>query len=72
MDIITAVLGEIAGNIHVAAACLGASLGVAWIGKSAAEAIGRNPGAANRILVQALLNTAFAEGIVFFAIFLAK
>ena len=35
-------------------------------------AAGRNPGAATKILVQAILSTAFAEGIVFFAIFLAK
>jgi F-type H+-transporting ATPase subunit c len=38
----------------------------------ASEAVGRNPGAATQILVQAILSTAFAEGIVFFAIFLAK
>jgi hypothetical protein len=40
------------------------------IGKSAAEAVGRNPGAATKILVQSILSTAFAEGIVFFALFL--
>ena len=33
-------------------------------------AVGRNPGAATKILVQAILSTAFAEGIVFFALFL--
>ena len=35
-----------------------------------ATRLGRNPGAATKILVQAILSTAFAEGIVFFAIFL--
>ena len=49
---------------------LGAAIGVGMIGKSAAEAVGRNPGAATKILVQAILSTAFAEGIVFFALFL--
>ena len=60
------------GNIHIGLACLGAALGVGFIGMKASEAVGRNPGAATKILVQAILSTAFAEGIVFFAIFLAK
>ena len=62
----------VTGNIHVGLACLGAALGVGVIGMKASEAVGRNPGAATKILVQAILSTAFAEGIVFFAIFLAK
>ena len=65
----TMMIAEMSGNIHVAAA-LGAAIGVGMIGKSAAEAVGRNPGAATKILVQAILSTAFAEGIVFFALFL--
>lgn len=65
-------LAEMTGNIHIAAACLGAAIGVGIIGMKAAEAVGRNPGAATKILVQAILSTAFAEGIVFFAIFLTK
>ena len=60
------------GNIHIGLAALGAALGVGFIGMKASEAVGRNPGAATPILVQAILSTAFAEGIVFFAIFLAK
>jgi F-type H+-transporting ATPase subunit c len=60
------------GNVHVAAAALGAAIGVGIIGMKASEAVGRNPGAATKILVQAILSTAFAEGIVFFAIFLVK
>jgi F-type H+-transporting ATPase subunit c len=65
------ILAEITGNIHIAFAALGAALGVGVIGKGASEAVGRNPGAATKILVQAILSTAFAEGIVFFAIYLA-
>ena len=65
-------LAEITGNIHVAFAAAGAAIGVGMIGMRASEAVGRNPGAATKILVQAILSTAFAEGIVFFAIFLAK
>lgn len=62
----------ITGNLHVGIAALGSALAVGIIGMKAAEAVGRNPGAATPILVQAILSTAFAEGIVFFAIFLAR
>jgi F-type H+-transporting ATPase subunit c len=66
------ILAALTGNIHIAFAALGAALGVGLIGKGASEAVGRNPGAATKILVQAILSTAFAEGIVFFAIYLAR
>jgi F-type H+-transporting ATPase subunit c len=65
-------LAELTGNLHVGAAALGAALGVGLIGMKASEAVGRNPGAATPILIQSILSTAFAEGIVFFAIYLAK
>ena len=71
MHIVT-MLAEISGSLHVGLAALGAALGVGIIGMKASEAVGRNPGAATPILVQAILSTAFAEGIVFFAIFLVK
>ncbi len=51
---------------------LGAAIGVGLIGMKASEAVGRNPGAATKILIQSILSTAFAEGIVFFALFLGK
>jgi F-type H+-transporting ATPase subunit c len=69
---LTPLLAETTGNLHIAAAALGAAIGVGMIGMKASEAVGRNPGAATKILVQAILSTAFAEGIVFFAIFLAR
>ncbi len=65
-------LAEMSGNFHVGFAALGAAIGVGLIGMKASEAVGRNPGASTKILVQAILSTAFAEGIVFFAIYLAK
>ncbi len=37
----------------------------------ATEAVGRNPGAATAIMVQSILAIAFAEAIVFYALFLA-
>ena len=71
MSIITQ-LAEINGSIQGGLGALGAAIGVGLIGMKASEAVGRNPGAATPILVQAILSTAFAEGIVFFAIFLVK
>jgi F-type H+-transporting ATPase subunit c len=71
-DMLMPMLAELTGNVHVAAAAAGAAIGVGMIGMRASEAVGRNPGAATKILVQAILSTAFAEGIVFFAIFLVK
>ena len=65
-------LAEITGNLHVGIAAFGAAIGVGIIGMKASEAVGRNPGAATKILVQAILSTAFAEGIVFFVIFLVQ
>jgi F-type H+-transporting ATPase subunit c len=63
---------QLTGNLHVAAAAIGAAIGVGLIGMKASEAVGRNPGAATKILVQSILAIAFAEGIVFFAIFLVQ
>jgi F-type H+-transporting ATPase subunit c len=69
---LTPMLAQLTGNLHIAFAAAGAAIGVGMIGMKASEAVGRNPGAATQILVQAILSTAFAEGIVFFAIFLAR
>jgi F-type H+-transporting ATPase subunit c len=65
-------LAELTGSLHVGLAALGASLGVGMIGMSAASAVGRNPGAATPILVQAILAIALAEAIVFYALFLVR
>ena len=63
-------LAEITGSIHVGLAALGAAIGVGLVGMGASSAVGRNPGAATPILVQAILAIAFAEAIVFYALFL--
>ncbi|MDR3411678.1 MAG: ATP synthase F0 subunit C [Formivibrio sp.] len=63
---------ELSGPIHVGLAALGAAIGVGLIGKGASEAVGRNPGASTKIMVQAILAIAFAEAIVFYALFLVK
>ena len=69
---IATILAEMSGSIHVGLAGLGAARGVGLIGMGASSAVGRNPGAATPILVQSILSIAFAEGIVFFALFLVK
>ncbi|MCE9562812.1 MAG: ATP synthase F0 subunit C [Planctomycetes bacterium] len=63
---------EISGNLHVGLAAFGAALSVGLIGMKASEAVGRNPGAATKILVQSILAIAFAEAIVFYALFLVN
>ena len=62
----------ITGNIASAFGLLGAAIGVGMIGTKAAEAVGRNPGASGKILVQAILGMALAEGLGVLALFLAK
>lgn len=66
------ILAQVTGNLHIGLAALGAALGVGIIGMKAAEATGRNPGAAGDIRNIAIILAALVEGIVFFAIFLAK
>jgi F-type H+-transporting ATPase subunit c len=65
-------LAELTGNIHIGLAALGAALSVGFIGMKGADAVGRNPGASTKIMVQSILAIAFAEAIVFYALFLAK
>jgi F-type H+-transporting ATPase subunit c len=65
-------LAELTGNLHIGMAAIGSAIGVGLIGMKAAEATGRNPGAAGDIRNIAIILAALAEGVVFFAIFLAK
>ncbi|PYJ55532.1 MAG: ATPase [Verrucomicrobia bacterium] len=69
---LTPMLAEMSGSLHVGLAALGAAIGVGFIGMKGAEAVGRNPGASTKVLVQSLITIAFAEAIVFYAIFLEK
>ena len=60
------------GSIQVGLAALGSAIGVGLVGAKAAEATGRNPGAAGPIRTQAIIFAALAEGIVFNALFLGN
>jgi F-type H+-transporting ATPase subunit c len=50
---------------------IGPALGIGMIGSKAMEAIGRNPEAANKILVPMLLAAAFAEAVAIYALVIA-
>lgn len=62
----------ITGNITSTAGLIAAAFAVGMIGTKAAEAVGRNPGASGKILVQSILGMALAEGLGLLALFLAK
>lgn len=64
------VFADMTGNIQGGLGCLGAAIGVGLVGYKAAEAVGRNPGASGKILVQALIGMAFAEAVAFYALFI--
>jgi F-type H+-transporting ATPase subunit c len=61
----------ITGSVAVAGAALGGGLALGLIGMKASEAVGRNPGASGKILVQALLSAALAEGAIIIVILMA-
>jgi F-type H+-transporting ATPase subunit c len=65
-------IAEMSGSIQGGLGCLGAAIGVGLVGFKAAEAVGRNPGAATKILVQGIIGMALAEAVAFYALFLGK
>ena len=69
---VTPMLGELSGSIHVGLAGLGSAIGVGLVGMKASEAVGRNPGAFGKVITLAVLGMALAEAIVFCALFLVK
>lgn len=73
---ITNIIAEISGNMHYglqsSLGCFGSALGVAYIGARAVEAVGRNPNASSKILVQSILAMALTEAIAFYALFLGR
>lgn len=78
LDIITStdiqtlaqVTGDIGRGLTAALGCFAAALGVAFVGTKAVEAVGRNPGASGKVLVQSIIGMALAEAVAFYALFL--
>lgn len=64
------IIAEITGSIQGALGCLSAALGVGLVGAKAVEAVGRNPEASGKVLVQSILGMALAEAVAFYALFL--
>lgn len=69
MDATTLV--PLAKGIAIGLGSLGPALGIGFIGAKAMEAIGRNPEAANKILVPMLIVSAFAEAVAIYALVIA-
>ena len=65
-------LENITGSIQGALGCLGAALGVGFVGAKAVDAAGRNPGAFGKIMVLGILGMALSEAVAFYALFLGK
>jgi len=59
-------------KLYIGIAALGVALAVGMIGLKACDAVGRNPEAAPKVMVQSILSIAFAEAIVFYVLFLVK
>ena len=68
---ITMDLTSLAKALAIGLGALGPGLGIGMIGAKAMEAIGRNPEAANKVLVPMLLAAAFAEAIGIYALVIA-
>ena len=64
-------LAPLAKALAIGVGAIGPGLGIGMIGAKAMEAIGRNPEAANKILVPMLLAAAFAEAIAIYALVVA-
>jgi F-type H+-transporting ATPase subunit c len=58
------------GELQGALGCVAAALGVALVGAKAVDAVGRNPGASGKILVQSIIGMALAEAVAFYSLFL--
>lgn len=71
IDILAQATSGVTGSLHVAFGAAAAAIGVGMIGTKAVEAVGRNPGASGKILVQSILGMALAEAVAFYVIFLA-
>lgn len=72
IEILADTVLNISGNVQGALGCLGAALGVGFVGAKAVEAVGRNPGASGKVMVLAIIGMALAEAVAFYSLFLGK
>jgi F-type H+-transporting ATPase subunit c len=64
-------LAPLAKGLAIGLGAIGPGIGIGMIGRGAMEAIGRNPEAANKVLVPMLIVAAFAEAIAIYALVVA-
>ncbi|MGJ3243369.1 MAG: ATP synthase F0 subunit C [Opitutales bacterium] len=72
LEIFAALEGNIARGIVAGLGCATAAIGVGLVGTKAVEAVGRNPGASGKILVQSIIGMALAEAVAFYSLFLGN
>jgi F-type H+-transporting ATPase subunit c len=60
-----------AGGLVIAIGGIGPALGIGIIGAKAVEAIGRNPEASGKIMINMLIAMAFAEAIAIYSLIIA-
>ena len=63
--------GNLGATFPLAFAGAGAGIGVGLVGMGATQAVGRNPGAFNSILVVAIIGMALSEAIAIYALIIA-
>lgn len=64
-------LNTLAMALAIGLGAFGPGIGIGLIGKSAVEAVGRNPDAAGKIQSLAILAIAFAEAVAIYALVIA-
>ncbi len=64
-------LKEIAAALAIGIGAIGPGIGIGLIGKSALEAIGRNPEATDSVQTNMILSIAFAEAVAIYALVIA-
>ncbi|MBK1858147.1 ATP synthase F0 subunit C [Cerasicoccus arenae] len=62
--------GDLGKGITAGLGCFAAAIGVGLVGTKAVEAVGRNPGASGKVLVQSIIGMALSEAVAFYALFL--
>jgi len=69
-DLIAQLTGDLGAGLTAGLGCFAAALGVGLVGTKAVEAVGRNPGASGKVLVQSIIGMALAEAVAFYSLFL--
>lgn len=64
-------LKQLAGALAIGLGAVGPGIGIGLIGKSAMEAIGRNPEATDKVRTNMILSIAFTEAVAIYALVVA-